>query len=124
MIEAIGSNPLGGVLDDIQRRIAEFWIGLWSPISDAWPLWWSYGVVVSIVLAALFLGVLLRLYLPSDWTKFPLLTIFVGILASFAWLFGRVTMYNEMKKKLDAERKKKPVVKPKEPVRPGGGWFQ
>lgn len=91
----------------IGDKIGGFWVGLWAPISDAWPLWWSYGVFGLILLGAILIGILIRLFLPSDWAKFPLITIFIGILTAAGWLFGRVGMFNEMKARLDVERKKR-----------------
>ncbi len=91
----------------VMAQFTAAWIGLWAPISDAWPLWWSYGAFGIFILAALALGILIRLYLPSDWAKFPLISIFIGILTAIGWIFGRVTMYNTMKAKLDAAKAKK-----------------
>lgn len=88
-------------------KLGDSWAGLWAPISDAWPLWWSYGAFGLILLAAIGLGIVIRLFLPSDWAKFPLITIFMGVLTAIGWIIGRVTMYSTMKAKLDAERKKR-----------------
>lgn len=102
---------IGKIVDDkvaeIASKVGDKWTDLWSPIWDGWPLWWSYGVFGLILLGAIGIGIVIRLFLPGDWAKLPLLSMFVGILAAIGWLFGRVTMYNEMKTKLDAERAKR-----------------
>lgn len=100
-------DAINSFFAEILAKLGDAWTGLWAPISDAWPLWWSYGAFGLILLGAIGLGIVIRLFLPGDWAKFPLLTVFVGILAAIGWLFGRVTMYNTMKAKLDAERKRK-----------------
>ncbi len=100
-------DAINSALAALGDKIGGFWLGLWAPISDAWPLWWSYGVFGLILLCAIGLGILIRLFLPSDWAKFPLITIFIGILTAIGWIIGRVGMYNTMKPKIDAARKKR-----------------
>lgn len=116
------SDAINSAIAAVQAQLSGFWSGLWAPISDTWPLWWSYGTFGLILLGAIGLGIIIRLFLPGDWAKFPLITIFVGILAAAAWLFGRVTMYNTMKAKLDTERTKA-KIKPKPKAPPdAGSW--
>lgn len=100
-------EAINSALASIGDKIGGFWLGLWAPISDAWPLWWSYGAFGLILLGAIGLGIVIRLFLPSDWAKFPLITIFMGVLAAVGWIIGRVTMYSTMKAKLDAAKKRK-----------------
>ncbi len=90
-------NSMWAALGD---KIGGFWAGLWAPITDGWPLWWSYGVFGLIVIACFALA----FFLQFKWVRLGLLVI-IGLAG--AWLFGRATMYNEMKAKLDAERKKR-----------------
>lgn len=109
----------------IAEKLSGIWAGLWAPLLDGWPLWWSWGVFILIMLAAIAAGIVVRLFLPAEWAKIPLLAIFVGILAAIAWLFGRHTMHTEMKAKLDAERARKapkPVQKPPDQDNGGATW--
>jgi len=92
---------LGKIFDDklaeIGGKVSEKWADLWAPISDAWPLWWSYGTFGLILLGCFAVG----FFLQFKWAR---LALGVVVLAAIGWLFGRVTMYNEMKAKLDKER--------------------
>lgn len=84
----------------LMAKLGGAWAGLWSPITDGWPLWWSYGVFGLIFIGCL----VLAFFLQFKWVRLGLLVI-IG--AAAAWLFGRVGMYNEMKARLDVERKKR-----------------
>lgn len=103
-------------LDGIQTRIGDFWSGLWAPMFDGWPLWWSWGVFFLILLACLIVG----FFLQFKWARAVLGIVVFG---AAAWLFGRHTMYNEMKSKLDAERARK-APKPRERDQPADGGFR
>lgn len=94
------ADAIKSVLGDFWAQIVERWSDLWSPIFDGWPLWWSYGVFGLILLGCFAIG----FFLQFKWAR---LALGVVVLAAGAWLTGRVTMYGEMKEKLDAERKKR-----------------
>jgi hypothetical protein len=100
----------------IGAKLSGAWDWLLTPIWDGWPLWWSYGVFILILLACLLIG----FFLQFKWVR---LALGVIVLGAAAWLTGRHTMYGEMKAKLDAERAKKkaPPAPPPEP-RQDGGW--
>lgn len=93
-------DAINSVFADVAERANSIWTGMWAPISEAWPLWWSYGVFGLIVLACLFLAV----FLQFKWVRAGLLAVIVG---AGAWLLGSVMMYRTMKEKIDAERKKR-----------------
>lgn len=93
-------DAINSALAALGDKIGGFWAGLWAPISDAWPLWWSYGTFGLIVIACFALG----FFLQFKWVRLALGIIIAG---AGAWLFGRVTMYNEMKSRLDAAKKRK-----------------
>src|SRR5688500_464570 len=108
MIQDAINSFFAGIL----AKLGDAWAGLWAPISDAWPLWWSYGVFGLIFLGCFAIG----FFLQFKWAR---LALGVVVLGAGAWLFGRVGMYNEMKAKLDAQRRKAknlPPVKPKPPA--------
>lgn len=97
-------------LDAVTSRVGGFWTGLWAPMFDGWPLWWSWGVFVLILAACLVVG----FFLQFKWVR-AALGLVVGLAG--AWLLGRHTMYNAMKAKLDAERARKvPKPRPTEPT--------
>ena len=112
------NEAIQSFLNAIGQKATDFWTGLWAPIFDSWPFWWSWGVFLLILLACFVIGFFLQF-------KWPRLILGLIVGGAAAWLFGRVTMYNELKAKLDAERKKKPPPKPQEPQGGGGifgGW--
>jgi len=108
------NEAIQSFINAITDKLGSFWLDLWSPLSDAWPFWWSWGVFILILLACFVIG----FFLQFKWIR---LVLGVIVLGAAAWLTGRVTMYNEMKKKLEAERKKKSVPKPP-PKPPSDGW--
>lgn len=91
------ADAIKSVLAEIGARISDYWLGLWSPISDAWPLWWSYGVFALIFIGCLLVG----FFLQFKWVRAALGGV---VLLAGAWLTGSVMMYGKMKAKLDAER--------------------
>lgn len=95
---------IGGMIDEQISRVktwaGELWGDFWSPIFDGWPLWWSYGVFGLILLGCFAVG----FFLQFRWAR---LALGVVVLGAGTWLFGRVTMYNEMKARLQAERAKR-----------------
>lgn len=94
------ADAINSAIQAMHDKIGDFWAGLWAPISDAWPLWWSYGTFGLIVIACFALG----FFLQFKWIRAGLFGVIIG---GGLWLLGRVTMYNAMKAKLDAARKKK-----------------
>lgn len=91
----------------VLAKLGGAWADLWSPISDAWPLWWSWGVFVLILLGCLLIG----FFLQFKWAR---LALGVVVVTAIGWLFGRTSMYGEMRAKLDAAKaKNRPPVKPK-----------
>jgi hypothetical protein len=65
------------------------------------------------------IAIAIRLFLPSDWAKIPLLILGVGVLMAIGWIRGRTTMHKEMQAKLDAERaRKRQAPKPPEDQQP------
>lgn len=104
-----------GILDTIQQYIADLWTGLWAPMFDGWPLYWSWGVFGCILLACAVVAIFVQF-------KWPRLALGLVVAGAGLWLFGRHTMYNEMKAKLNEERARK-ATKPKPQDPSDGGWF-
>lgn len=94
------ADAINSALSEVWAKLIGTWSGLWSPIWDGWPLWWSCGVFGLILIACFAVG----FFLQFKWAR---LALGVVVLGAGAWLFGRATMYSEMKAKLDAERKKR-----------------
>jgi len=93
-------DAINSAIAALSDKIGGFWAALWAPISDAWPLWWSYGVFGLILIGCFAIG----FFLQFKWVRAGLGVV---VLIAGGWLFGRATMYDEMKAKLDAARKKK-----------------
>lgn len=94
------NDAINQALAALGDKVGSFWAGLWAPISDAWPLWWSYGVFGLILIACFAIG----FFLQFKWVRAGLGVV---VLLAGAWLAGRATMYGDMKTKLDAAKKKK-----------------
>jgi hypothetical protein len=93
------NDAIQNAINAITSHIWAFWDGLWAPIFDSWPYWSSWGIFSLILLGCMVIGFFLNF-------KWPRLALGLIVAGAGAWLFGRTTMYNEMKRKLDAARER------------------